>query len=123
MAKSLLVVDDSSTMRLMLQGAFEGEEVDITLAEDGLDALNKAKAGFVPDLVLTDVNMPNMDGITLTRELKALPEYADIPVIIVTTESDQSKKAEGKEAGAMGWIVKPFDDAKLKAVVLKFLNR
>lgn len=123
MSKSLLVVDDSSTMRLMLQGAFEGEDLNITLAEDGLDALNKAKAGLVPDLVLTDVNMPNMDGITLTRELKQLPEYKDVPIIIVTTESDPAKKTEGKEAGAMGWIVKPFDDAKLKAVVLKFLSR
>jgi two-component system chemotaxis response regulator CheY len=87
-------------------------------AQDGLDALNKAAARRF-DLVITDLNMPNLDGIGLIRRLRADPRHQGVPIVMLTTESEESKKQAGKSAGATGWIVKPFDQAKLIAVVKK----
>lgn len=116
MAK-LLIVDDSTMLRDMLNYALnEGGYNNVTEGIDGVDGLNKAKgAGF--DLIITDVNMPNMDGLTLIKELRKLPEYASKPILVLTTERSDEMKAKGKEAGATGWIVKPFvPDQLLKAV-------
>ena len=93
----------------------------VMVAEDGVMALNLAK-GAASDLVITDINMPNMDGITLIRELRALPAYKFTPILTLTTESTTDKKMEGKEAGATGWIVKPFNPEKLLATVSKVLG-
>jgi len=116
MAK-LLIVDDSTMLRDMLNYALnEGGYNDVTEGVDGVDGLNKAK-GASFDLIITDVNMPNMDGLTLIKELRKLPEYAKKPILVLTTERSDEMKAKGKEAGATGWIVKPFvPDQLLKAV-------
>ena len=116
MAK-LLIVDDSTMLRDMLNYALnEGGYNNVTEAVDGVDGLNKAK-GAAFDLIITDVNMPNMDGLSLIKELRKLPEYASKPILVLTTERSDEMKAKGKEAGATGWIVKPFvPDQLLKAV-------
>ena len=117
MAK-LLIVDDSTMLRDMLNYALnEGGYNDVTEAVDGVDGLNKAKITNF-DLIITDVNMPNMDGLTLIEELRKLPAYASPkPILVLTTERSDEMKAKGKAAGATGWIVKPFvPDQLLKAV-------
>ncbi|MFD2233955.1 response regulator [Phaeospirillum tilakii] len=121
MAKTILCVDDSTSMRLMVKLALNGAGYEVIEACDGRDALDKARAGAV-NLVLTDLNMPNMDGLTLIRQLRALPTYKGVPIIFLTTESDESKKAEAKSAGATGWIVKPFQESQLLGVVKKVLG-
>ena len=107
-----LIVDDSASMRQMVEFTLKEAGHQVMVAEDGVMALNLAK-GAASDLVITDINMPNMDGITLIRELRALPAYKFTPILTLTTESTTDKKMEGKEAGATGWIVKPFEAAKL----------
>lgn len=116
MAK-LLIVDDSTMLRDMLNYALnEGGYNDVTEAVDGVDGLAKAKAASF-DLIITDVNMPNMDGLTLIGELRKVPQYAKTPILVLTTERSDEMKAKGKIAGATGWIVKPFvPDQLLKAV-------
>ncbi|AXH09795.1 response regulator [Malaciobacter halophilus] len=116
MAK-LLIVDDSTMLRDMLNYALnEGGYNDVTEAIDGVDGLEKAKASMY-DLIITDVNMPNMDGLTLITELRKLSQYANKPILVLTTERSDEMKAKGKAAGATGWIVKPFvPDQLLKAV-------
>ena len=113
----LLIVDDSTMLRDMLSYALnEGGYNDVIEAVDGIDGLNKAKE-TVYDLIITDVNMPNMDGITLVAELRKLPQYAKSPILVLTTERGDEMKAKGKASGATGWIVKPFvPDQLLKAV-------
>jgi len=116
MAK-LLIVDDSTMLRDMLNYALtEGGYTDVVEAIDGVDGLAKAKlASF--DLIITDVNMPNMDGLTLISELRKVPAYVKKPILVLTTERSDEMKAKGKAAGATGWIVKPFvPDQLLKAV-------
>ena len=118
---SILTVDDSSSMRQMVSFTLKSDGHEVTEAEDGVVALNIAKTrGF--DLVLTDVNMPNMDGITLIRELRQLPNYKGTPLLMLTTESASDKKQAGKEAGATGWIVKPFNPDQLLAVIKRALG-
>jgi len=121
MAKTILCVDDSTSMRLMVKLALNGAGYEVIEACDGRDALDKARVGAV-NLVLTDLNMPNMDGLTLIRELRALPSYKGVPIIFLTTESDAGKKAEAKNAGATAWIVKPFQESQLLGVVKKVLG-
>jgi two-component system chemotaxis response regulator CheY len=113
----LLIVDDSTMLRDMLNYALsEGGYSEVTEAVDGKDGLEKAKSGNF-DLIITDVNMPNMDGITLIGELRKLPQYATKPILVLTTERSDEMKVKGKAAGATGWIVKPFvPDQLLKAV-------
>jgi len=113
----LLIVDDSTMLRDMLSYALnEGGYSDVTEAVDGIDGLEKAKANSF-DLIITDINMPNMDGITLVQELRKLPQYTNSPILVLTTERSDEMKSKGKAAGATGWIVKPFvPDQLLKAV-------
>ncbi|MCK9161843.1 MAG: response regulator [Arcobacter butzleri] len=116
MAK-LLIVDDSTMLRDMLSYALsEGGYSDVVEAVDGVDGLEKAKATTF-DLIITDINMPNMDGLTLIVELRKLSQYRSKPILVLTTERSDEMKARGKAAGATGWIVKPFvPDQLLKAV-------
>ncbi len=113
----LLIVDDSTMLRDMLNYALnEGGYTDVVEAVDGVDGLEKAKS-TVFDLIITDINMPNMDGITLITELRKLPTYTTKPILVLTTERSDEMKVKGKTAGATGWIVKPFvPDQLLKAV-------
>ena len=118
---SILAVDDSSSMRQMVSFTLKSDGHDVTEAEDGVAALNLAK-GKTFDLVLTDVNMPNMDGITLISELRKLPGFKGTPLLMLTTESASDKKQAGKDAGATGWIVKPFNPEQLLAVITRALG-
>jgi two-component system chemotaxis response regulator CheY len=113
----LLIVDDSTMLRDMLSYALnEGGYSDVTEATDGVDGLKKANETTY-DLIITDVNMPNMDGITLVGELRKLPQYSKSPILVLTTERGDEMKSKGKASGATGWIVKPFvPDQLLKAV-------
>ncbi len=119
MAK-ILAVDDSASMRQMVSFTLKGAGHDVVEAVDGVDALNKAKTQKF-DLVISDVNMPNMDGITLIKELRALPDFKFTPMLMLTTESAGDKKQQGKAAGATGWIVKPFNPDQLLATIGKVL--
>ena len=119
MAK-ILAVDDSASMRQMVSFTLKGAGHDVVEAVDGVDALSKAKdAKF--DLIISDVNMPNMDGIELIKELRALPAFKFTPMLMLTTESTGDKKQQGKAAGATGWIVKPFNPDQLLATIGKVL--
>ena len=118
---TILAVDDSTSMRQMVAFTLKGAGHNVIEAVDGIDALEKIK-GSKPDLVLADVNMPKMDGITLIKELRKLPEYKFTPMLMLTTESGDEKKIEGKSAGATGWLVKPFDPDKLLATISRVLN-
>lgn len=118
---SILAVDDSASMRQMVAFTLKGAGYDVTEAADGVQALSAAKSNKF-NLVITDINMPNMDGISLTKELRTLPDYKFIPILTLTTESTPEKKQEGKAAGATGWIVKPFDPEQLLATIKKVLG-
>ena len=118
MAKCVLAVDDSKTMRDMVSFTLRGAGYTVIEADNGVNAL-KALQGAKVDAIITDVNMPEMDGITLVRKIRGIPQHAGTPVLILTTESDQSKKDEGRSAGATGWIVKPFSPEKLLQIVAK----
>ncbi len=118
---TILAVDDSASMRQMVSFTLKGAGYDVVEAADGKDALDKAK-GQQFDLVISDVNMPIMDGITLIKELRALTEYKFIPLLMLTTESGDDKKIQGKSAGATGWIVKPFNPDQLLATINKVLG-
>ena len=118
MAKKILAVDDSKTMREMVSFTLKGAGYEVVEAEDGKAAL-AALNGSKVDAVITDLNMPNMNGFELIRALRANPAYKFTPILMLTTEGDASKKEEGKAAGATGWIVKPFNPEKLVEVVKK----
>ncbi|GAB4259861.1 MAG: response regulator [Methylomicrobium sp.] len=118
---SILAVDDSASMRQMVAFTLKGAGYEVVEAVDGVDALNKAKAKKF-DCVVTDVNMPNKDGITLIKDLRALPDYKFVPLLMLTTESGADKKQQGKEAGATGWIVKPFNPEQLLKTIQKVLS-
>lgn len=120
MAKRILIVDDSATMRQMVSFTLREANFDVLEAENGQDALKKVQ-GEKFDLILTDLNMPVMDGITFIRNARGLAATRYVPILMLTTESQAEKKAEGKSAGATGWIVKPFDPPKLLAVIGKVL--
>ncbi|MBF0110919.1 MAG: response regulator [Magnetococcales bacterium] len=121
MGKKIMTVDDSSSVRQMVGLTLKGAGYDVVEAVDGQDALTKLKASPV-DMVVTDLNMPNMDGITLIKELRALPNFKFIPIVMLTTESQAGRKQEGKAAGATGWIVKPFKPPQLLEVIKKVLG-
>jgi len=118
---SILAVDDSASMLQMVSFTLKGAGFDVVEATDGQHALDVAKTRKV-DLVITDVNMPRMDGITLIGELRKLPSYKFIPLLMLTTESSPEKKQQGKAAGATGWIVKPFNPEQLLMTVKKVLG-
>ena len=118
MPKRILTVDDSKTMRDMVSFTLRGAGFEVIEAEDGVRALSVLGSSSV-DLVITDINMPNMDGVTLIKQLRGKPNFKSTPILILTTESGEDKKAEGRAAGATGWIVKPFAPDKLLQVVKK----
>ena len=120
MTTVILAVDDSASMRQMVTATLKSGGYEVVQAADGVEALEFARSKGV-DLVLTDVNMPRMDGITLVRELRLLPGYRYTPMLMLTTESSQEKKQQGKQAGATGWIVKPFNPEQLLSTVARVL--
>lgn len=120
MAKTILVVDDSSSMRQVVSITLKQAGHDVIEACDGKDALTKL-AGQKIHLVISDVNMPNMDGITFVREMKKNAAYRFVPVIMLTTEGSEEKKKAGQDAGAKAWVVKPFQPQQLLGAVTKLL--
>lgn len=121
MAKTVLCVDDSASIRQMVGFTLKSAGYEVVEAVDGMDGLDKAKARAV-DLVLTDQNMPRMDGLALIKSLRVLPQYKSVPILMLTTESSDAMKAQGRAAGATGWLVKPFDPMKLIEVVKKVIG-
>jgi two-component system, chemotaxis family, chemotaxis protein CheY len=119
--QSILAVDDSASMRQMVSFTLKGAGYHVIEAADGQEAYEKAMTQSV-DLVLTDQNMPRMDGVTLVKNLRGLPSYASTPILILTTESGDEMKSKGKAAGATGWLVKPFDPSKLLEVIRKVIR-
>ena len=120
MSKTILTVDDSSTMRKVIALALSTAGHQVIEAEDGVAALAVLQSRHV-DLVITDVNMPRMDGIEFARQARTLPLFKKTPILLLTTESDPEIKAKGRAAGATGWIVKPFKQEQLLAVIAKVL--
>jgi len=121
MAKTVLSVDDSSSIRQMVAFTLKGAGYEVIEASDGQEGLEKAKMKTV-DMVLTDQNMPRMDGLTMIKNLRAMPSYKSVPILMLTTESGDAMKQQGKAAGATGWLVKPFDPAKLLEVTKKVIG-
>jgi two-component system chemotaxis response regulator CheY len=119
--KTIMTVDDSASLRQMVSFVLRSGGYEVVEAVNGLDAFSKLK-GHELHLILTDINMPEMDGLEFTRQLRAIPEYKFVPVVLLTTESHPEKKQQGKAAGATGWIVKPFSPDQLLAVVKKVIR-
>lgn len=120
MAKTVMIVDDSASMRNVVATTLKGAGYDVLEGEDGKDALAKL-TGQKVHLIVSDVNMPNMDGFAFVTEVKKLPAYRFTPVIMLTTEIAESKKEKGKEAGAKAWITKPFKPEQLLSAVAKLI--
>lgn len=121
MARMILTVDDAASVRQMVSFVLKQNGYDVIEAVDGQDALRKLSGGEKVDMIITDLNMPNLDGIGLIKGARTLPACKFIPIVMLTTESNDAKKQEGKMAGASGWIVKPFKPEQLLAVVKKVL--
>lgn len=120
MAKTIMVVDDSVSLRQVVAIALKGAGYEVIEASDGKDALGKM-TGQKINLIISDVNMPNMDGITLVKEVKKHPSYKFTPIIMLTTESQDTKKQEGQAAGAKAWVVKPFKPEQMLDAVSKLV--
>lgn len=121
MAKTILAVDDSGSLRQMVVFSLKAAGYQVTEAVDGQDGLEKARTQIF-DLVLTDQNMPRMDGLTLIKSLRELDGYQKVPILMLTTEAGDEMKMKGKAAGANGWLVKPFDPQRLTEVVKKVIG-
>lgn len=119
--KRILAVDDSVSIREMVTFTLKQAGYDVASAIDGMDGLSKAKSGQY-DLIISDINMPKMDGISMITQLRTETDYRFTPILMLTTESGSEKKSAGKSAGATGWIVKPFNPEKLIATVKKVLR-
>ncbi|EJB02168.1 response regulator [Rhizobium redzepovicii] len=122
MSANILTVDDSASIRLTTKVTLSNAGYSVTEAADGAEGLATAKGGRF-DLIVTDLNMPVMDGLTMIEELRKLPGQAGVPIIFLTTESDADLKARAKAAGATGWLTKPFDPEHLVKIVKKVLGR
>ena len=122
MTASILTVDDSPSLRMAIRIALTGAGYDVTEAGDGVEGLTAAN-GAKFDMIITDLNMPNMDGLTMIRELRKDPAQCGTPIIFLTTESDDAMKQQAKAAGATGWLVKPFVPEQLVKVARKVLGR
>ena len=122
MSASILIVDDSTSIRVAIRMALTGAGYTVSEAADGAQGLSKA-SGSRFDMIITDLNMPNMDGLTMIRELRKSPDQCGTPIIFLTTESDDSMKQQAKAAGATGWLVKPFVPEQLIKVSRKVLGR
>ena len=121
MAKTILIVDDSESIREVVSFTLENEGYTVLVGIDGKDAL-KFLDGKEIDLIITDLHMPEMDGIGLIKEVRKMDKYQRVPILFLTTESQAAKKMEAKEAGATGWIIKPFVPAKLLEAINKVLR-
>ena len=121
MSGSVLTVDDSASIRVAIRIALSGAGYAVSEAENGADGVKKATAGAF-DLIVTDLNMPVMDGLTMIEELRRNPAHAGVPIIFLTTESDADLKQRAKAAGATGWLTKPFDADQLVRIVKKVLG-
>jgi two-component system, chemotaxis family, chemotaxis protein CheY len=121
MAKTVLIVDDSESIREVVSFTLENAGYNVIVAVDGQDAI-KHFDGKTIDLLLTDLHMPNMNGIELIREVRKIEAYTRIPILFLTTESQRDKKMEAKDAGATGWIIKPFIPAKLLDAIVKVMR-
>jgi two-component system chemotaxis response regulator CheY len=121
MSKNILIVDDSPSIRQMVEVTLKSADYTVTAAQDGQEALDICKYTRF-DFVLTDQNMPRMDGLTLIKSLRAMSAYARVPIVVLTTEASDTIKNQGKAAGATGWMVKPFDPRKLLEVLKKVLG-
>ena len=117
--KSIFLVDDSATMLMSLKGTLEISGFAVNTAPDGEAALTKIKAGLKPDLIITDINMPKMDGLSLIKEARKILRFT--PILALTTESQQTKRDEAKKSGATGWLVKPVGGADLVKVIKQVL--
>ena len=122
MCASILTVDDSASIRATIRIALTGAGYSVAEAEHGADGIAKANAGNY-DLIITDLNMPVMDGLTMIEELRRLPAHMGVPIIFLTTESDDGMKQRAKAAGATGWLTKPFDPEQLVRIARKVLGR
>ena len=121
MAKIILIVDDSALMLTSVKGTLEMAGYKVETAEDGVKALTKLKSGVKPDLIITDINMPNMGGLELIKNVRAMPTFRFTPILTLTTESQAEKRAEGKKLGATGWLVKPAGGADLLKIIKQVL--
>ena len=122
MTASILTVDDSPSIRMALKIALTGAGYSVAEAGDGAEGIAKAKASAF-DLIITDLNMPVMDGLTMIEEMRRMPEQMGVPIVFLTTESDEGMKARAKAAGATGWLTKPFDPDQLVRIAKKVLGR
>lgn len=122
MSKIIMTVDDSVSVRQMVSFTLKREGFDIVEAIDGVDAMKKLNEDNPVHMMITDLNMPNMDGIELIKNVRSNPKYKFMPIIMLTTESQDERKQEGKAAGATGWIVKPFKPEQLLGVIKKVLK-
>jgi len=121
MAKTILIVDDSAIMVMSVRNNLEIAGYKLETAEDGVKALAKLKGGIKPDLIITDINMPNMGGMELIKNVRLLPGFRFTPILILTTEMKAEKREEGKKLGATGWLVKPVGGADLLKVIKQVL--
>lgn len=121
MSKTILIVDDSATMIMSVKSNLEMNGFKVETAGDGVQALSKLKTGIKPDLIITDINMPNMGGLELIQAVRALTGFRFTPILTLTTESQSAKRDEGKKLGATGWLVKPVDGADLIKVIKQVL--
>lgn len=121
MSKHILIVDDSASIRQMVEATLKSASYTVSVAKDGQEALDLCKSNSY-DFVLTDQNMPRMDGLTLVKSLRTIANYRTKPIVVLTTEAGDEMKAKGRAAGATGWMVKPFDPAKLLQVAAKVLG-
>jgi len=121
MAKIILIVDDSATMVMSVKNNLEIAGFKVETADDGVKALAKLKGGIKPDLIITDINMPNMGGMELIKNVRALPGFRFTPILTLTTESQADKREEGKKLGATGWLVKPVGGADLLKIIKQVL--
>jgi two-component system chemotaxis response regulator CheY len=121
MSKTILLADDSATMLMSVKTNLEMNGFKVETATDGLQAYNKLKSGLKPDLIITDVNMPNMGGLELIKNIKALPAFRFVPILTLTTESENVRREEAKKLGATGWLVKPVSGPDLIKIVRQLL--
>ncbi len=121
MSKTIMIVDDSATMVLSVKSALEMNGFKVETAGDGVQALAKLKSGVKPDLIITDINMPNMGGLELIKNVRGLPGFRFTPILTLTTESQSEKRDEGKKLGATGWLVKPVSGPDLVKVIKQVL--
>jgi two-component system chemotaxis response regulator CheY len=121
MSKTILLADDSATMLMSVKTNLEMNGFKVETATGGLQAYNKLKSGLKPDLIITDVNMPNMGGLELIKNIKALPAFRFVPILTLTTESENVRREEAKKLGATGWLVKPVSGPDLIKIVRQLL--